>query len=67
MSFAFDFDELGIRQRKKCSSKSLYIAEELFGGILKGVTPLKAVEGVSKGWSFNLPLLRSLVRFFRKK
>ena len=33
MSFAFDFDELGIRQRKKCSSKSLYIADEVIAGI----------------------------------
>ena len=33
MSFAFDFDKLGIRQRKKCSSKSLYIADEVIAGI----------------------------------
>ena len=33
MSFEFDFDELGIRQRKKCSSKSLYIADEVIAGI----------------------------------
>lgn len=33
MSFEFDFDEMGIRQRKKCTSKSLYIPDDVIAGI----------------------------------
>ena len=75
MSFAFDFDELGIRQRKKCSSKSLYIAEELFGGILKGLLPLRRLRGSQKGGRSTSPFcglwfvssVRNEQKLFRKE